>query len=81
MDFSREERLALLVISLVVVSGLGFIAWRNFSTPGVSEETLLVIQVDGAVNSPGIYGSQIRNSVLKLWNWQGELKRMLRLKT
>jgi len=55
VDFSREERLALLVISLVVVTGLGFIALRNFSTPGVGEETLLVIQVDGAVNSPGIY--------------------------
>ena len=55
MDFSRQEKLALLIISLVVALGLGFIAWRNFSTPQVGEETLLVIQVDGAVNSPGIY--------------------------
>jgi len=55
VDFSRQEKLALLIISLVVALGLGFITWRNFSTPEVGEETLLVIQVDGAVNSPGIY--------------------------
>lgn len=58
MDFSRQERLALLLISLATVLGLGFIAWRNLSPPKISEnseETSLVIQIDGAVNSPGIY--------------------------
>ncbi|MDI3542590.1 MAG: competence protein ComEA [Candidatus Atribacteria bacterium] len=58
MDFSRQERLALLLISLVTALGLGFIAGKNFYPPKVSdnaEKTLLVIQVDGAVNSPGIY--------------------------
>lgn len=58
MDFSRQERLALLLISLVTALGLGFIAGKNFSPSKISEsseEAWLVIQVDGAVNSPGIY--------------------------
>jgi len=55
VDFSQQEKLALLIISLVAALGLGFIAGRSFLAPGVGEDSLIVIQVDGAVNFPGIY--------------------------
>lgn len=55
MDFSRQEKLVLLIISLVATLGLGFVAGRSFFVQEVGEDPLVVIQVDGAVNSPGIY--------------------------
>ena len=55
MDFSQQEKLALLIISLVAALGLGFIAGRSFLAPGVGEDSLVVVQVDGAVSFPGIY--------------------------
>ena len=57
IQFSRQEKLVLLILSAVavVVLALAFVANFNAQQRLSEKETLLIVQVDGAVARPGVY--------------------------
>ena len=57
IQFSRQEKLVLLILSAVAVVVLAFTFVANFNAQRrLSEkETFLIVQVDGAVARPGVY--------------------------
>ncbi|MCX7667450.1 MAG: ComEA family DNA-binding protein [Atribacterota bacterium] len=57
IQFSRQEKLTLLILSTVAVVILGVVFWANFSAQQKlsQKEDIIIVQVDGAVKQPGIY--------------------------
>ena len=57
IQFSRQEKLVLLILSAVAVVALALTFFTNFNAQRkLSEkETVMVVQVDGAVVNPGVY--------------------------
>lgn len=57
IQFSRQEKLTLLLLSTVAIVFLGVTFWANFNAQRKysQRETMLIVQVDGAVHRPGVY--------------------------
>ncbi len=56
-SFSRQEKLVLIIVSVVLACFLGFTWWMNLSAKSErkTHEAIFVIHVDGAVRNPGVY--------------------------
>lgn len=56
-SFSRQEKLVLLLVASVAVVALTLVLWINFGIQRKSQEkeSIFIVQIDGAVISPGIY--------------------------
>ncbi|MGQ9473363.1 MAG: helix-hairpin-helix domain-containing protein [Candidatus Caldatribacteriaceae bacterium] len=56
-SFSRQERLVLLLVASGAVVALTLVLWINFGIQRKSQEreSIFIVQIDGAVTSPGIY--------------------------
>ncbi len=57
IQFSRQEKLVLLILSAVAVVALALAFWANLGTQrrASEREVVFIVQVDGAVAKPGIY--------------------------
>lgn len=57
IQFSRQEKLTLLILSTVAIVALGVTFWANFNAQRKlsQREAMLIVQIDGAVQHPGVY--------------------------